>query len=96
MKSSIRTVIIVLGIGSAIAATAYFAPQFFERKQQIVTAPAGKIAIPSVKGMIAQAKELASTIRTTGTILAFDEVELHTEAVGLEVQVNFKDGQPVT
>jgi membrane fusion protein, multidrug efflux system len=96
MNKTIRTVLIVLVLGGGIASVAYFAPQFFKKKEQAVVAPAGKIAPPSVKGMIASTKDLASTVRTTGTILAYDEVELHTEAVGLAVQVNIKEGQPVT
>lgn len=96
MKSSIRTIVIIISLASAIAAVAYFAPQFFTKKQQTIVQPAGKIPIPMVKGMIASSKDLASMVRTTGTILAFDEVELHTESSGLAVQVNIKEGQPVT
>src|SRR5205085_8750328 len=52
--------------------------------------------IPIVSGYLVVAEKLDNVVRTTGSILAFDEVELKTEASGRIIKIYFTEGSHVT
>ena len=49
----------------------------------------------TVSGFVLQPKKLDNIIRTTGTLRAFDEVDLHAEASGRITKINFNEGSHV-
>ncbi len=52
-------------------------------------------AIP-VSGIVVQTEHLNNNVFATGTVLANEEVELRPEASGKIIQINFKEGTPVS
>ena len=49
----------------------------------------------SVTGIVVKPQKLANVVRTSGTIMAFEEVELHPEATGRITNIYFTEGSKV-
>lgn len=49
-----------------------------------------------VSGIVLIPEKLDNTVRTTGSILAYDDVELHAEAAGRIIKINFNEGSHVS
>ena len=52
----------------------------------------GSSAVPVVSGVIVQPRDLENRIMATGTLIANEEVELHSEIPGRIVSINFTEG----
>ncbi len=64
-----------------------------QKEQKNVQSP--EKSIMTVNGFIVKPEQLSNVIRTTGTILAFDEVELKAEASGRIIKIYFTEGSHV-
>jgi membrane fusion protein (multidrug efflux system) len=59
-------------------------------------ASATKLPKASVQAVVVRAQPLSNIIRATGTLLAGDEVELHSEVAGVITQLNLAEGKTAT
>jgi membrane fusion protein (multidrug efflux system) len=60
----------------------------------VTASPVSKGPLP-VEGFIIRPQRLSNEVRTTGTILAFEEVELHPEVNGRIIRILFNEGSSV-
>lgn len=58
-------------------------------------APSGPKGPSPVEGFILKPQKLSNEVRTSGTILAFEEVELHPEVSGRIISIHFNEGSKV-
>ncbi len=85
-------VVVILLMGGVIVYNKVLTPQ--EEKGK--AAHSGPPKDMSVNGFLVQPKTLNSNITASGTLLAFEEVELHTETSGRITELNLKEGTPVS
>lgn len=57
--------------------------------------PSGPKGPTPVEGFVLKPQELSNEVRSSGTILAFEEVELHAEVSGRIINILFKEGSKV-
>jgi membrane fusion protein, multidrug efflux system len=79
----------------------YFSVLFFACNSKpddadTVGSPRGKSQKAQVEGFVIKGQSLPNEVRTSGTIVAFEEVELHPEATGRIQKIFFKEGSSVT
>ncbi len=66
-----------------------------KKEKEQLAAQGGPAKPASVEGFVLQGRSIPNEIRSSGTILAFEEVELHAEATGRVTQIRFKEGSAV-
>jgi membrane fusion protein, multidrug efflux system len=84
----------ILYISFLSCCTVFFSCSNKKKEQQAASAqtPKGPLA---VEGFVLQPRPLSNEVRTSGTTLAFEEVELHPETSGRIIKIFFKEGSAV-
>src|SRR5438093_104675 len=77
-----------------------FITQFFvqcssNKKEEPKAAGSQGKQVMTVSGFVLQPKKLDNVVRTTGTLRAFDDVDLHAEASGRITKIYFTEGSHI-
>ncbi len=91
-KATWFIVVVILLMGGVIVYNKVITPREGKGK----AAHSGPAKDMSVSGFVVQPKTLNSNIMASGTLLSFEEVELHPEISGRITQLNIEEGTPVS